>query len=655
MTERLEPDAGGIARAADLVRRGEVVAFPTDTVYGLMALPEAAGRIYDVKRRPADKRLVVMAAESRTLERLVAISPRNRAYIERYWPGPLTLVLPAAEPGAPSLGVRIPKHRLALELLRAAGRPVVTTSANLSGRPPAMQPDEIALDGVAAVLDGGTAPGGVASTVLLADRPDPEVAREGAIPARELLLFDQAWKLRTFAEREAGTSSAIWHAVCLALAEEPIALELLLSARLGQRRPNLLLAAIHYLLLAGEQHRLREYLPSDGGQHPGGRDLGPAAADFVRSHADQLREVVGRRSTQTNEVGRSWLLLLGLAWLPQPLALIDAGTSAGLNLQLDRFRYRFGDRFLGDPASPIEIEARWRTSAPPVPPGIPRIAWRAGLDANPLDVRDEETARWLNALVWPEHSERRQRLLAAIEMRRESPDVIRRGDLVADLPALVDEARRHAETVAVVHSNVLAYLTHEHVEEFVALCRTLDVWRIGLEGVAGSPDRNLLTINDEAVARAGPHGTWADWLTPVNEEGEPVTSRPPRGSSVGVHRKVDGERRWLMLHRAKHGAGYDGAWGWGPPGGSRLPGEASAACARRELLEETGLAADPTPAGSTGRWDMYACEAPADWEPRLSAEHDRYEWLPLPEALERSRPAAARTELGVAAKAAGHD
>ncbi len=105
--------------------------------------------------------------------------------MRRWWPGPLTLILHAI--GGGTLGVRIPKHKVALGLLRSTG-PLMTTSANLHGMEPAMTAEEAgALPGVVAVLDGGTAPGGTASTVLDLTGPEPRVLREGAIPMPEVL------------------------------------------------------------------------------------------------------------------------------------------------------------------------------------------------------------------------------------------------------------------------------------------------------------------------------------------------------------------------------------------------------------------------------------------------------------------------------------
>lgn len=161
-----------------------MVAFPTDTVYGLAALPSAAGQIYAAKGRPPDKQLIAMAAGADAFEALVEVNPTARALMDRHWPGPLTLVLPTRSGDPPTLGVRIPDHPLALELLRAVGRPVLTTSANRSGDPPALTAAEVRLPGVTAVLDGGRAPGGVPSTVVAVEGDRVRTIRPGPVEPR---------------------------------------------------------------------------------------------------------------------------------------------------------------------------------------------------------------------------------------------------------------------------------------------------------------------------------------------------------------------------------------------------------------------------------------------------------------------------------------
>jgi len=184
----LKPTRSGLTRAAQLIRGGGVVAFPTDTVYGLGAAADdevATKRVYRIKGRPVGLPLILMVAAESQLEGFVHIDSRTEAYMRRWWPGPLTLILHAN--GGGTLGVRIPKHKVALNLLRAAG-PLLTTSANLHGKDPAMTAEEAgALPGLAAVLDGGRAPGGTASTVLDLTGPEPHVLREGAILSPEVL------------------------------------------------------------------------------------------------------------------------------------------------------------------------------------------------------------------------------------------------------------------------------------------------------------------------------------------------------------------------------------------------------------------------------------------------------------------------------------
>lgn len=159
---------------------GEVLAFPTDTVYGLGATDAGVGRIYELKGRDPQKPLVLMAAGASAIAARATMTPLARDLVARFWPGPLTLVLPAVAGG--TVGVRVPDHALARELLSLTG-PLWTTSANRSGEPEALTAQEVGqrLPGVGAILDGGPAPGGRASTVVDATGDQPIVLRQGPI------------------------------------------------------------------------------------------------------------------------------------------------------------------------------------------------------------------------------------------------------------------------------------------------------------------------------------------------------------------------------------------------------------------------------------------------------------------------------------------
>src|SRR5262249_53890161 len=138
----LRPDREGLTSAAHILRSGGVIAFPTDTVYGLGADAShevAQERKFVIKNRPVGMPLILMAPAESQLDGWVHIDTRAEQIIRRWWPGPLTVILHAT--GGRTIGVRIPKHEVALELLRASG-PLMTTSANLHGQEPAMTAEE---------------------------------------------------------------------------------------------------------------------------------------------------------------------------------------------------------------------------------------------------------------------------------------------------------------------------------------------------------------------------------------------------------------------------------------------------------------------------------------------------------------------------------
>ncbi len=192
----IRPDPEAIARAAAIIRAGDLVAFPTETVYGLggNALdPAALRRIYAVKRRPPDNPLILHLADLDQLMVVITEAPAI-AYtlIDRFWPGPLTLVLPKS-PAVPGLAtgglntvaVRMPAHPVALALIQAAQTPLAAPSANRSGRPSPTTAQHVFDDlhgCLAWVLDGGPATIGVESTVLDVTCTPPVLLRPGGIP-----------------------------------------------------------------------------------------------------------------------------------------------------------------------------------------------------------------------------------------------------------------------------------------------------------------------------------------------------------------------------------------------------------------------------------------------------------------------------------------
>lgn len=199
-TETLSADDAGIARAAALLRAGQLVAFPTETVYGLggdARNDQAVARIFEAKGRPRFNPLIAHVADLQMAETLAVFDAQARALAQAFWPGPLTLVLPLrAEAGISALvtaghdtlAVRLPAHPVARALLRAFGGPLAAPSANPSGRVSPTRADHVraGLSGrIAAVLDGGACAVGVESTIVsLGDAP--RLLRPGGVPAEAL-------------------------------------------------------------------------------------------------------------------------------------------------------------------------------------------------------------------------------------------------------------------------------------------------------------------------------------------------------------------------------------------------------------------------------------------------------------------------------------
>lgn len=313
---------------------------------------------------------------------------------------------------------------------------------------------------------------------------------------------DTASRYRRFAEVEVRAFSLSYERLCLGVAGDATLLARLQKLAPPKRQPNLLLAAVRFL--------------------SGPVGSYPAFRDFVLSCWDDVVATMVARRTQTNEPRRCAALLPALAALPQPLALIEVGASAGLCLYPDRYAYRyaFGSREHRVGASPVEL--RCVAAGPvPVPGAVPQVVWRAGLDLNPLDVRDPEDVRWLESLIWPEQSERFDVLRGAVELARTDPPRVVRGDLLHDLPALAAETPDEA-TLVVFHTAVLGYVDAAGRAAFTETMRSLDASWISNEmpGLVPGTDIDtrgaaliVVARDQQPLALAGAHGQSLTWLS----------------------------------------------------------------------------------------------------------------------------------------------
>jgi hypothetical protein len=310
-------------------------------------------------------------------------------------------------------------------------------------------------------------------------------------------------RYRQFAEREARGRSPRYERWAHEVSADREVLGFLAGLPEPKRQPNLLFAAVRWL--AGLPATYRELRA------------------VVLERRAELAEVMLARRTQTNEPARCATLLPALAALPQPLALLEVGASAGLTLLPDRYGYDYAGHTLPslDPAAPV---LRCEPRGPvPLPDRLPRVVWRAGIDLNPLDVRDDADAAWLRCLVWPGEAGREERLASAIAVARHDPPPMVRGDLVDDLAAVAAQAPPEA-TLVVFHSAVLVYVPPPRRREFVAAVGELGAVWLSNEGpgvLPGLPDEPspppgtdpFLLVRDghTPLAFADGHGAWVHW------------------------------------------------------------------------------------------------------------------------------------------------
>jgi hypothetical protein len=305
------------------------------------------------------------------------------------------------------------------------------------------------------------------------------------------------------------------------------------AAPARQRRATLFFAAVHDVVL--EQNA--EY-PGDG----------PSLDAFCSANRPALMQRISSRRTQTNEVARSALLVPALAVVTalagRPPAVLEVGASAGLNLRFDRYRYTYRAVDLtltvGDARAPVHIECAFEGDPRAIPLALPLVGERIGLDADPVDLDDPGERRWLRACVWADEKDRDRRLRSAIDLARNDPPIVIRGDAVTDLETVAARLPSDAPLV-VFHQAVMGYLSTRArmqfrrkvmdlasrrrvywlltespsaVEALTGLVSThwdgLAQHTVALMDLTRDPSRS------DILAIADPHGRWLRWVAPAN-------------------------------------------------------------------------------------------------------------------------------------------
>jgi hypothetical protein len=322
-------------------------------------------------------------------------------------------------------------------------------------------------------------------------------------------VSDDEWnaiakRYRRFAASEAHDVSPLYEQLALKIAESTALLAFLQTLPDERRQPNLFLAAI--------RDAAGGILTPD--------DLEPS----VRRFATRIRDIMVTRTTQTNEPARCAVLLPALARLQQPLALLEIGASAGLCLLPDRYGYDYGRHRIAPPSDSAPVFNCVANAATPLPHRQPDIAWRCGLDLNPLDVKSPTDMAWLETLIWPGQEQRAVNLHAAIEVARTDPPTIRQGNLLTDLTRVLADAPENIPRV-VFHTAVLAYIPSQADRDaFAQAMLASDAIWISNEAPSVFPQfakdappppgarHFLLAMNGKPLAWTDPHGRSIDWF-----------------------------------------------------------------------------------------------------------------------------------------------
>ena len=306
-----------------------------------------------------------------------------------------------------------------------------------------------------------------------------------------------------FGEKEVRGRCPIYEKLALQIAADLDLISLIATFPKNKRQPNLLLASLR---------KFFNRVPSF-----------QEARALMLDNPEPLTDIIFSHSTQTNEPGRCATLLPLLCQLPQPLALLEIGTSAGLCLIPDLYNYRYGAELLtGAPAHP-EFELACAAGAGvSIPKKLPEVVWRAGLDTNPLNIHDAEQRSWLEMLVWPSQKARLQRLQASITLAAKEDLHLETGDLhTLDLEEMISKAPQDA-TLVVFHSAVLSYtLETKQRDAFAERIRTLTDYWVSNELPLLFSSFGCDLINER---------TGSDFLLALN--GKPFAWTDPHGASI---------------------------------------------------------------------------------------------------------------------------
>lgn len=331
-----------------------------------------------------------------------------------------------------------------------------------------------------------------------------------------------------FADRECRGSSPLYEALSRIVADDAALLGIAATVRSGQPAPNMLLGAVHALLMRGGTEPLRGWYGDlvDDPRDPS--DVAGAFKDFCRRHEADLTRILGTRVVNTNEVARSAILFPAFAHVArlarsETIHPLEIGAAAGFNLLWAHHAYDYGTGSLaGDPNGRLVLRCEPRGApVPDLAMERTRFAPPVGVDPHPIDVRNDDDALWLKALVWPEHEERAARLSLASELVRSRGVDLRRGDGADAVPEFAGTLPSGG-ALCVYHSfteNQMAPAARRTLDDsLTAAARVREVFRVGLEWLREHPAPTLWVDHytpsgrrRQTLATGDTHGRWIAW------------------------------------------------------------------------------------------------------------------------------------------------
>lgn len=332
-----------------------------------------------------------------------------------------------------------------------------------------------------------------------------------------------ALRFKRFADESKGLNSKLYESLSREIADDNELLELASNARSGQPVPNLLFAAVHYLLLKGREHPLKTFYPSIT-KYPSSVDGSFSQfKDFCGTYESEIIPLLKSKLVQTNEIRRCAYLYPVFCWIytkmDKPLSLIEIGTSAGLQLLWDHYSYSYGsENVYGNKLSTVHLNTEIRgNNMPIILSECPPVASKIGVDLNINDLRKADDSLWLKALIWPEHHERRDLFDRAVTLFKENPMNLIEGDGVALIPSIVEDIPKDS-VVCIFHTHVANQIPEDLKRKLVGNIEEIGQSRNVFHIYNNMWDDKLhidsiveRVKSNQTIGKTDGHGRWFEW------------------------------------------------------------------------------------------------------------------------------------------------